>query len=76
MNIIYKIKRFIRYLGVREDERLDVYFQKMIENKTNFNYKEIDLIKVEKRNSNNFNYFEFIYHNKKYTLIKNKLVQE
>jgi len=70
--IIYELK----YLGVSQDKRLDYYLKKLINDKTGFDMEDIELIEVAKLNikqENEFNYFDFLYKRKRYILKNNDL---
>lgn len=76
MNVLRKIRKFISYIGVPKEQRLDYYLQKIISSKTNFNVDKINLICAEKTNMeerNEFNSFIFEYKGLTYKLLDDKL---
>ena len=76
MSILDKIVKFIGYIGVPKERRLDYYFEKIISDKTGFNVNKIDMLYAEKSNidvNNEFDSFIFNYMGLTYKLIDNKL---
>ena len=76
MSILDKIVKFIGYIGVPKERRLDYYFEKIISDKTGFNVNKIDMLYAEKSNidvNNEFDSFIFNYMSLTYKLIGNKL---
>lgn len=71
-----EVKDFINYFGVRKEYRLDIQLQEVIANNTGFKPRDIEIqvaSKVDIKEINKFDYFEFIYHKRYYKLIRGKL---
>lgn len=76
MSILDKIVKFISYIGVPKEKRLDYYLEKIISDKTGFDVNKIDMLYAEKSNidvNNEFDSFIFNYIGLTYKLIDNKL---
>lgn len=76
MSILDKIVRFISYIGVPKERRLDYYLEKIISDKTGFDVNKIDMLYAEKSNidvNNEFDSFIFNYIGLTYKLIGNEL---
>ena len=76
MKLSKKIMYELKYLGVSQDKRLDYYIKRLITEKTNFDMEDIELIEVAKldmKKENEFNYFDFLYKDKRYILKNDNL---
>lgn len=76
MKLSKKIMYELKYLGVSQDKRLDYYIKRLISEKTSFDIEDIELIEVAKldmKKENDFNYFDFLYKNKRYILKNDNL---
>lgn len=76
MSILDKIVKFISYIGVPKERRLDYYLEKIISDKTGFDVNKIDMLYAEKSNidvNNEFDSFIFNYIGLTYKLIGNEL---
>lgn len=76
MKLSKKIMYELKYLGVSQDKRLDYYIKRLITEKTNFDIEDIELIEVAKldmKKENEFNYFDFLYKDKRYILKNDNL---
>ena len=76
MDMLRKIQKYIGYIGVPKEQRLDYYLQKIVSSKTGFNIDKIDLISAEKTNMkeiNEFNSFVFKYKGLTYKLLDDEL---
>lgn len=73
-----RVQKLIRLWGVPKEQTLDYMLEKMVAEKTDFDIKKIILLVAKKtrmKEYNEFNYFEFRYRGKNYTLFDDVLTE-